>query len=121
AFKIAGSMAFKDGMEKAGPVILEPIVQVEIVVPEEFMGDVMGDMNSRRGRILGMEAHGRNQTVKALVPEAELYKYINDLRSMTQGKGTFSMAFDHFEEVPANLAQSVIDDLKRFREEDAEK
>jgi len=119
AFKIAGSMAFKDGMEKANPILLEPIMEVEIIVPEEYMGDVMGDLNSRRGRILGMNAKGKNQIIKALVPEAELYKYINDLRSMSQGKGTFSMKFDHYEEVPANIAQNVINELRQFKEQEA--
>jgi len=119
AFKIAGSMAFKDGLEKANSVLLEPVMEVEIIVPEEFMGDVMGDLNSRRGRILGMNAKGKNQVIKALVPEAELYKYINDLRSMSQGKGTFAMKFDHYEEIPANISQNVISELKQFKEQEA--
>ncbi|MDD2715520.1 MAG: elongation factor G [Candidatus Wallbacteria bacterium] len=121
AFKIAGSIAMKDGMEKANPVLLEPIMEIEVKVPEEFMGDIMGDLNSRRGRILGMGSHGKSQTVKALVPEAELYKYINNLKSMTQGKGTFAMKFDHYEEVPANLAQNIVEELKKFRVAEAEK
>ncbi|HHY96286.1 MAG TPA: elongation factor G [Firmicutes bacterium] len=116
AFKIAASMAFKKGMQEAKPVLLEPIQRVEVMVPEAFMGDVMGDLNKKRGRILGMEPHGSFQVIKALVPLAEMFRYAIDLRSITQGRGTFSMEFDHYEEVPAHLAQEVIAQAKAERE-----
>jgi len=109
AFKIAASMAFKKGIAEAKPVLLEPIMNVSVLVPEAFMGDVIGDLNRKRGRILGMEPEGALQAVKALVPLAEMFTYAIDLRSMTQGRGTFTMEFDHYEEVPANIAQSIIE------------
>ncbi|HHX75431.1 MAG TPA: elongation factor G [Firmicutes bacterium] len=112
AFKIAAHLAFKKGMEQAQPVLLEPIMYVEVTVPEQFMGDIMGDMNSRCGRILGMEAKGGNQVIKAHVPQVEMLKYAIDLRSMTQGRGTFTMKFDHYEEVPAHIAEQVIAEAK---------
>ncbi len=108
AFKIAGSIAFKDGAKKANPVLLEPIMEVEVITPEEFMGDVMGDLNKRRGRIQGMEAHGNAQIIKAFVPLAEMFGYATDLRSMTQGRATYSMQFNSYEEVPANVAEGII-------------
>ncbi len=108
AFKLAGSMAFKEGMKKANPVILEPIMKVEIEVPEEYMGDVIGDINRRRGQVNSMEdVHGVKQ-INAFVPLAEMFGYSTDLRSMTQGRGTYSMVFDHYEEVPNNIAQEII-------------
>ncbi len=108
AFKLAGSMAFKEGMKKANPVILEPIMKVEIEVPEEYMGDVIGDINRRRGQVNSMEdVHGIKQ-INAFVPLAEMFGYSTDLRSMTQGRGTYSMVFDHYEEVPNNIAQEII-------------
>ncbi len=108
AFKLAGSMAFKEGMKKANPVILEPIMKVEIEVPEEYMGDVIGDINRRRGQVNSMEdVHGVKQ-INAFVPLAEMFGYSTDLRSMTQGRGTYSMVFDHYEEVPSNIAQEII-------------
>lgn len=113
AFKIAAAMAMKANAEKGNVVLLEPISEVEVYVPEEFMGDIIGDLNSRRGKIMGMEAVGRNQMIKALVPEAEMYKYSTSLRSLTQGRGYFSMKFHHYEEVPREIAQRIIEEAKR--------
>ncbi|MDI9463200.1 MAG: elongation factor G [Bacillota bacterium] len=118
AFKIAASLAFKKGMEQANPILLEPIMYVEVTVPEPFMGDIMGDMNSRRGRILGMESAGGNQVIKANVPMAEMLKYSADLRSMTQGRGSFTMRFDHYEEVPPHIAEQVIAEAKAEQKEE---
>ncbi|GAB6045940.1 elongation factor G [Caminibacter profundus] len=108
AFKLAGSMAFKEGMKKANPVILEPIMKVEIEVPEEYMGDVIGDINRRRGQVNSMEDQHGIKKVTAFVPLAEMFGYSTDLRSMTQGRGTYSMVFDHYEEVPGNIADEII-------------
>lgn len=119
AFKIAASLAYKKGMADSKPVILEPIVNVEVRVPEAFMGDIMGDMNSRRGRIMGMDPQDDGtQVIKAQAPLAEMYKYPVDLRSMTQGRGEFTMAYSHYEEVPANIAEKIIEEAKREREEE---
>ncbi|WP_188399587.1 elongation factor G [Sporomusa sp. GT1] len=107
AFKIAGSMGFKAGATKAGPVILEPYMKVEVIVPEDYMGDVIGDLNSRRGRIEGMEARSGAQSIKAFVPLSEMFGYATDLRSKTQGRGNYSMEFDHYEEVPKNIAEVI--------------
>ncbi|MFW6271886.1 MAG: elongation factor G [Desulfosalsimonas sp.] len=112
AFKIAGSLAFKKAMEQADPVLLEPIMEIEVVTPEEYMGDIMGDLNSRRGRVLGMENRGRNQVVRALVPHAEVLTYAPDLRSMTGGRGVFTLKFSHYDEVPSQIAQKVIEELR---------
>lgn len=109
AFKIAGSMAFKAGALKANPVILEPVMKVEVVVPEDYMGDVIGDMNARRGRIEGMEPRtGGITAIHGFVPLSEMFGYATDLRSRTQGRGTYVMQFDHFEEVPKNIAEGII-------------
>jgi elongation factor G len=108
AFKIAGSMALKQGAAKADPVLLEPIMKVEVTVPEEYMGDIMGDINSRRGRVEGMEARGNAQVIRGYVPLAEMFGYSTSLRSRTQGRGTFSMEFHSYEEVPKNIAQTII-------------
>jgi elongation factor G len=108
AFQTAGREAFKQAMQQAEPVLLEPIYQVEVVVPEEYMGDVMGDFNTRRGRVLGMEQRGNRSVIRATVPLAEILRYGTDLRSMTQGRGVYSMQFDHYEPLPRNLADSVI-------------
>jgi len=108
AFKLAGSMAFKEGAKKANPVILEPIMKVEIEVPEEYMGDVIGDINRRRGQVNSMEDEHGIKKVTAFVPLAEMFGYSTDLRSMTQGRGTYSMVFDHYEEVPSNVASEII-------------
>ncbi|MCK4584172.1 elongation factor G [candidate division WOR-3 bacterium] len=108
AFKIAASMAFKKGMEGAKPILLEPIMNVEVIVPEDMMGDVIGDLNSRRGKIQGMDSSGRFQKIKALVPQAEMYKYSTQLRSITQGRGSFSQIFSHYEEVPKEISEKII-------------
>ncbi len=108
AFKIAGSMGFKEGMRKADPVLLEPVMRVEVTVPEEYMGDVIGDINSRRGRIEGMEARMGAQVVRGFVPLAEMFGYATDLRSKTQGRGVYTMEMSHFEEVPKNIAEKIL-------------
>ncbi|HWR06638.1 elongation factor G, partial [Sporomusa sp.] len=107
AFKIAGSMGFKAGCIKATPVILEPYMKVEVIVPEDYMGDVIGDLNSRRGRIEGMEGRSGAQSIKAFVPLSEMFGYSTDLRSKTQGRGNYSMEFDHYEEVPKAIAEVI--------------
>ena len=116
AFKIAGSLAYKKAVEQASPVLLEPIMEVEVICPDEFMGDIMGDLNGRRGRVLGMDTKGKNQVVKANVPLSEILTYAPDLRSMTGGRGVFSMKFSHYDEVPAQLAQKIIDLAKVEKE-----
>jgi elongation factor G len=107
AFKIAGSMAFKNAMAKASPVLLEPMMKVEVTVPEEYMGDVIGDINSRRGRMEGMEAVNGAQVIRAFVPLSEMFGYATSLRSRTQGRGVYSMVFDHYEEVPKNIQEQI--------------
>lgn len=113
AFQIAGSMAFKKAMEQAGVVMLEPIMNVEITVPEEFMGQITGDINSRRGRVLGMEAKGTKQVVKAQVPLSEMFSYASDLRSVTGGRGSYLMSFSHYEIVPQRITQSIVEAAKK--------
>ncbi|MBI4321495.1 MAG: elongation factor G [Chloroflexi bacterium] len=108
AFKIAGSMAFKSGMERAKPILLEPIMKVEVVVPEEFLGDVIGDLSARRGHILGMEPRDNTQVVRSLVALAEMFGYSTDLRSMTQGRASYSMEFSHYQEAPSHLSESIV-------------
>jgi len=108
AFKIAGSMALKAAVPKAGPVIVEPIMKVEVIVPEEFMGEVIGDLNSRRGHVQGTEDRANARVIAAMVPLAQMFGYVNDLRSKTQGRGSYSMEFDHYEVLPQNLADQVI-------------
>ena len=112
AFKIAGSMGFKEGCAKAGPIILEPIMSVEVVVPEEYMGDVIGDLNSRRGRIMGMDSRAGAQIILAMVPLASMFGYSTDLRSGTQGRATYSMTFDHYEPVPKSVAEEIVAKVK---------
>jgi elongation factor G len=112
AFKIAASMAFKDIAKHAEPLILEPIMDVEVVVPNEYMGDVIGDLNSRRGKVLGMDTKGHIQVIKSKVPMAEVLKYAQDLRSITSGRGEFHMEFSHYDELPAHLAEKVIKEAK---------
>ena len=112
AFKIAGSMGFKEGCHKASPVLLEPIMSVEVVVPEEYMGDVIGDLNSRRGRIMGMEGRSGAQVVTAMVPLAQMFGYATDVRSATQGRATYSMTFDHYEHVPKSVSEEIIAKVK---------
>lgn len=116
AFKIAAQLAFKAAAEKAGLTILEPICDVEVTVPEQYIGDIMGDLNARRGRIMGVDAEGRLQVIKAKVPQAEMYKYSNTLRSITQGRGYFTMKFSHYEEAPPEVAAKVIEEAKRTKE-----
>jgi len=112
AFKIAGSMGFKEGCQKASPIILEPIMSVEVVVPEDYMGDVIGDLNSRRGRIMGMEGRAGAQVVASMVPLAQMFGYSTDLRSATQGRATYSMTFDHYEPVPKSVAEEIVAKVK---------
>jgi elongation factor G len=112
AFKIAASMAFKDACKKGDIVLLEPIMDVEVVTPEEYMGEVIGDLNSRRGRIQSMEKRGRAQVIRAMVPLAEMFGYATDLRSKTQGRGTYTMQFSHYDEVPKNLTEQIIAKIK---------
>ena len=117
AFKISGSMAFKKAMADAKPTLLEPITEMEITVPDEYMGDIIGDLNSRRGRVLGMGSQGAKQIVKAHVPLSEVLKYAPDLRSMTQGRGLFTMRFSHYEEVPGPLQEKIIELARKEKEE----
>ncbi|MCK4461299.1 MAG: elongation factor G, partial [candidate division Zixibacteria bacterium] len=116
AFKIAGLMAFKEGFMEAKPVLLEPIYNIEVTVPDDYTGDVMGDLSSRRGKIAGMDPEGKNQRIRAAVPQVELYQYSVDLRSMTQGQGVYSLDFSHYEEVPHEIAQKIIEQAKAERE-----
>ncbi len=108
AFKIAGSMAVRDAIMKAKPVLLEPMMKVEVIVPEEYMGDVIGDINSRRGKIEGMESRSGAQVIRGFVPLSEMFGYATDLRSNTQGRGVYSMQFDHYEPVPNNIAEKIM-------------
>lgn len=112
AFKIAGSMGFKEGCSKASPALLEPIMSVEVVVPDEYMGDVIGDLNSRRGRIMGMESRAGAQVVNSMVPLAQMFGYATDVRSATQGRATYSMTFDHYEQVPKSVAEEIVAKVK---------
>jgi len=112
AFKIAGSMGFKEGCQKAGPILLEPIMSVEVVVPEEYMGEVIGDLNSRRGRIIGMDSRAGAQVVSSMVPLANMFGYSTDLRSATQGRATYAMTFDHYEPVPKSVSDEIIAKVK---------
>jgi elongation factor G len=112
AFKIAGSMGFKAGAAKAAPVLLEPVMAVEVVVPEEYMGDVMGDLSSRRGRVMGMDTRGGAQVINANVPLASMFGYATELRSMTQGRATYTMVFDHYEQVPKAISEEIIARVK---------
>jgi elongation factor G len=109
AFKVAGSMAFKEGMKRANPKLLEPVMAVEVVTPEDYLGDVMGDLNSRRGRVEGLEPRGNAQAIKARVPLAQMFGYATDLRSTTQGRATFTMQFDRYEQVPQSIAGEIVD------------
>lgn len=110
AFKIAASLALKKGMEKASPVLLEPIMDIEIIIPEQFLGEIIGDLNSKRGKILGMDAKGKKQIIMAKVPLSEMNRYTIDLKSITQGRGIFKMSFSHYEDVPEKIAQSIIEE-----------
>jgi elongation factor G len=118
AFKIAGSMGFKKGVTQCSPVILEPIMKMTVMVPEEYMGDIIGDLNGRRGRVLGMEARGKIQAISAHVPMSEVLMYAPDLTSMTGGRGTFDMEFSHYEEVPPHLAEKIIAEANAAKEKE---
>ena len=117
AFKIAGSLAFKDAMQKAGCVLLEPIMKVEVTMPEEYMGDVIGDINSRRGQIQGMEALPGGQQINAIVPLSEMFGYATDLRSKTQGRGQYAMEPSHYVEVPKSVSEKIITGRSKGSEE----
>jgi elongation factor G len=108
AFKIAGSMAFKEAARKASPVLLEPVMSVEVVVPDEFMGDIIGDLNSRRGRVEAVEHRAGSQVIKAYVPLSEMFGYATDMRSRTQGRATFSMHFSRYEQAPQSVAEEIV-------------
>jgi elongation factor G len=108
AFKVAGSLAFQDAASRAKPVLLEPLMEVEVVTPEEHMGDVIGDLNGRRGKITHIEPRVGTQVISAFVPLAEMFGYATQLRSMTQGRATYSMQFDHYDEVPGSIAQEIV-------------
>ncbi len=115
AFKLAAHKAFKAGVPQAGAVLIEPIMNVAITIPEQFMGDVMGDMNTKRGRVLGMDQKGTWSVVNAQAPLAEIQRYATDLRSMTQGRGYFTMEFSHYDTVPSHIAQQIIEKAKKER------
>jgi elongation factor G len=116
AFKLAGSLAFRNAVTKADPVLLEPVLGVEVRVPDAYMGDIIGDLNSKRGKILGMEPLDGEQIIRAQVPAAEMSKYANDLRSVTQGRGTFKVEFSHYEEVPGHISQRIIEEIKAAKQ-----
>ena len=107
AFEIASRAAFREAMQKGGAVLLEPIMKVEVVTPEDYTGSVIGDLNSRRGQIQGQDMRGNANVITAMVPLANMFSYVNNLRSMSQGRATFTMQFDHYEQVPSNVAQEV--------------
>ena len=111
AFEIASRAAFREGVEKAGPKLLEPIMRVEVVTPEEYMGDIIGDLNSRRGNVSGMDQRGNARVVNAMAPLANMFGYVNNLRSMSQGRAQFTMHFDHYEQVPQGVADEVRESL----------
>ena len=117
SFKIAASQAFRKGIRECKPCLLEPIYEIEVTVPEEYMGDVMGDISSRRGKILGMDSDGHFQVIKANVPLAELYKYSSNLRSLTQGRGMHNRHFSNYEDVPKEVENKIIEEYKKAKEE----
>jgi elongation factor G len=120
AFQIAGSMALRKAILEANPVLLEPIMDAEVIIPEDYLGAISGDLNSRRGRIMGMEVKGRSQVVKASVPLAEMFKYANDLRSLTGGRGMYTMRFSHYEEVPHKVAAVIINQYQATKKQEEE-
>jgi len=120
AFKIAGSLAFRKAALEARPILLEPIAEMEVVVPEESVGDIIGDLNGRRGRVLGVEAHGKSQVVKVQVPLAEVLRYSSDLRSITSGRGQFAMKISHYEEIPAAITEKIIVEARKELGEEEE-
>ena len=107
AFEIAARAAFREGMQKAKPALLEPVMKVEVVTPEDYLGDIIGDLNSRRGQIVGMDQRGNARVVEAMVPLANMFGYVNTLRSMSQGRAQYSMQFDHYDQVPQAIADDV--------------
>lgn len=111
AFQIAGSMAVKEAAVKANPALLEPIMKVEVIVPDEYTGDVIGDFDRRRGRLIGMESEGNTQTINAFVPLSEMFGYANDLRGRTQGRASYAMEFDHYETVPKSVANEIMEKM----------
>ena len=117
AFKVAASIAYKKGLEAAKPILLEPIMNVQILVPDSYMGDVMGDVNKRRGRVIGMEPEGKLQKIIAEIPMAEMFSYATDLRSMTQARGTFTSEFLRYDEVPASEVGKILDEVRALKEE----
>jgi elongation factor G len=117
AFQIAGAMAVRKCTQEARPVLLEPIMEIEVLVPDEFMGQISSDLSSRRGRILGMDVRGNMQVVRAIAPLAEIFKYATDLRSMTQGRGSYSMKFSSYEQVPQKIAAGIVEKAKKDKEE----
>jgi len=121
AFKIAGSGAMKKAALDAGPCLLEPVMDVDVVVPDEFMGDVTGNLSSRRGKIAGMDVAGKSQVIKAKVPLAEMFKYASELKSMTGGRGSYTMRFSHYEEAPHKIAQGIIAKYQEQRQAEQEK
>jgi elongation factor G len=118
AFQIAGAMALRKAVSEAGPALLEPIMNVEVVVPEDYVGAVSGDLNSRRGRIMGMEVKGKTQVLKASVPQSEMFTYANDLRSITGGRGTYTMSFSHYEGVPHKIAANIINQYQATKKQE---
>jgi elongation factor G len=118
SFKIAGMQAFRKGFVEAKPILLEPLYNIEVTVPDEFMGDVMGDISSRRGKIQGMESDGTFQIIKAIVPLSELHQYATSLRSITQGRGLYRRSFSHYEEVPREVMEKIVEDYKAEKEEE---
>jgi elongation factor G len=112
AFRIAGSMAFKEALRKADSSLLEPMMKIEVVVPDEYMGDVMGDISARRGRVTGMDAHAGMHSIDGIVPLSEMFGYATDLRSKTQGRGAYSMFFDHYEAAPKSVQEKIISNKK---------
>ena len=111
AFEIAARAAFREGIPKAGPVLLEPMMKVEVVTPDEYMGDIIGDLNSRRGNVQGMDSRGNAQVINAMVPLANMFGYVNTLRSMSQGRAQYTMFFDHYSKVPQAVAEEVVSKL----------
>ena len=116
AFQIAASMGLKAAFEKARPIILEPVMALDVSCPDECMGDVIGDLNSRRGKVLGMDRKGQSQVIKALVPMSEILKYAPDLRSMTSGRGSFEAHFSHYEEAPPPITEKIVKEAREARE-----
>ena len=118
SFEIASVQALKKGVSEASPILLEPVMRLSVTVPDAYTGDVMSDLNGKRGRILGMNPQDRVTVIDAEVPQSELLRYAQDLRSLSQGRGSYSMEYDHYEPVPQNLEPKVIEEAKRLREED---